>query len=50
MQCSATCGAGTQTRDVLCGAPVDRPDEFECYADEKPPISRDCEIEPCPCK
>ncbi|XP_053702002.1 papilin isoform X2 [Synchiropus splendidus] len=48
-QCSATCGAGQQTREVTCvGSGGMRLDEMSCSALLRPPVVQPCEVSACP--
>lgn len=46
--CSASCGGGTQTRDVRCMREVEQVDDTECLEDDLPKTQRGCNIDPCP--
>lgn len=47
-ECSASCGGGTQTRNVTCVDSQGQPStENTCLYDTKPPSTRSCNMQPC---
>lgn len=47
LQCSVTCGNGTQERPVLCRT---ADDSFGICREERPETARACRLGPCPSK